>query len=250
MPNRTRRNHFVAQWHQRRFLPAGKTHFCYFDLNPDTVVRPDGRKHQRRALLHWGPKKCFCADDLYTLKLGTWSSDAIEHQFFGPIDARGEKAVAFFSDYGMRDGVNEAFDAMMRFMSAQRFRTRRGLDHLRRMINIEDQNAVLAFMARVFQANATMWTEGVWEIARARQSQTKFIVTDEPVTFYNSKVFPQSPSIPYPLDAELDAIGTRTLLPLGIDACLIISHLQFVRNPWRNPHKPRVNARSLCDSNV
>jgi len=75
-------------------------------------------------------------------------------------------------------------------MSAQRFRTRRGLDYLRHVTNVRNPNVVLAFMQRVFQANGTMWTEGVWEIVRARQSSTKFIVTDEPVTFYNARVFP------------------------------------------------------------
>jgi hypothetical protein len=230
MTNITRRNHFVAQWHQRRFLPSGTTHFFYLDLRPDTVTRPDGKKYQRRSLLRWGPKKCFCADDLYTLKLGGWTTDAIEHGFFGPIDADGEKAVSFFSNYGMRDGAHEAFNRLMRFMSnrlmrfmsAQRFRTRRGLDYLGRVINVQDQNQVLAFMGQIFQANATMWTEGVWEVMHARQSTTKFIITDEPVTFFNPKVFPASPNIPYPLDADLDEVGTRTLFPLGVDACLVI----------------------------
>jgi hypothetical protein len=245
MTNITRRNHFVAQWHQRRFLPSGTTHFFYLDLRPDTVTRPDGKKYQRRSLLRWGPKKCFCADDLYTLKLGGWTTDAIEHGFFGPIDADGEKAVSFFSNYGMRDGAHEAFNRLMRFMSAQRFRTRRGLDYLGRVINVQDQNQVLAFMGQIFQANATMWTEGVWEVMHARQSTTKFIITDEPVTFFNPKVFPASPNIPYPLDADLGEVGTRTLFPLGVDACLVISHLQFVRSPWCNPRRQRVNARAF-----
>jgi len=245
MSNFTRRNHFVAQWHQRRFLPAGLTRFFYLDLNPDTVVSSGEKKYQRRALLRWGPDRCFYADDLYTVKLGQWESDAIERAFFGPIDAHGKTAVEFMHDYGMRDGAHEAFNAMMRFMSAQRFRTRRGLDYLRSVINVRNQSAVLPFMARVFQANATMWTEGVWEIVRARQSRTKFIITDEPVTYYNTRVFPRSPAIRYPLDADLKEIGTRTLFPLGLDACLVISHLQFVRDPWGKPRQSRVNARSF-----
>jgi hypothetical protein len=171
-------------------LPAGVTRFFYLDLRPDTVVSPGGKKYQRRHLLRWGPSKCFCADDLYTLKLGAWSRDAVERRFFGPIDARGEKAVSFMADYSMRNGAHEAFQAMMDFMSAQRFRTRRGLDFLRHRINVQNQNVVLGVMSRLFQANGTMWTEGVWEIARARQSRTKFIITDEPVTFYNPRVFP------------------------------------------------------------
>jgi hypothetical protein len=97
---------------------------------------------------------------------------------------------------------------------------------------VQDQSVVLSFMTRLFQANGTMWTEGVWEVVRARQSRTKFIITDEPVTFYNPRVFPRSPAIAYPLDADLKEIGTRTLFPLGIDACLEpISKLLTVRDP-------------------
>jgi hypothetical protein len=113
---------------------------------------------------------------------------------------------------------------------------------------VNDQNLVLMAMRRLFHANTTMWTEGVWEVVRARQSPTKFIITDEPVTFYNPRVFPQSPSIPYPLDAELGEVGTRTIFPLGIDACLIITHTQFVRDPWRNPRRTRTNARSFAQT--
>jgi hypothetical protein len=246
MHNATRRNHFVPKWYQRRFLPAGVMHFFYLDLEPDTVISPGGTKYQRRALLRWGPLRCFCVDHLYTLKLGQWSTDTIERRFFGPIDAHGEKAVAFFLQYGMRDGVHEAFESMMPYMSAQRFRTRRGLDYLAHVTNVRNQNVVLAFMQRVFQANSTMWTEGVWEVVRARQSPTKFIVTDEPVTFYNARVFPLSPLIRYPLDADLGELGTRTIFPLSLDACLIITHLQFVRDPWRNPRRERTNARSFA----
>jgi hypothetical protein len=231
MSNFTRRNHYVAQWHQRRFLPAGVPRFFYLDLDPETRISPGGEKYYRRALLRWGPDRCFYADDLYTVQLGQWATDAVERAFFGPIGAHGRTAVEFITNYSMRDGAHEAFKSMMYFLSAQRFRTRRGLDYLSHVTNVRDQSVVLAFMARLFQANNTMWTEGVWEVARARQSRTKFIITDEPVTFYNPKVFPRSPAIPYPLDADLSEIGTRTLFPLSMDACLIISHLQLVRDP-------------------
>src|SRR5680860_865555 len=40
-------------------------------------------------------------------------------------------------------------------------------------------------------------------------------------------------------------VGTRTLFPLSRDRLLIITHLQFVRDPWLNPLKPRVNARAF-----
>jgi hypothetical protein len=96
----------------------------------------------------------------------------------------------------------------------------------------------------VFQLHATMWTEGVWEIVHARDSPTKFLLTDNPVTFYNSKAFPGSVGCTYPGDVGLGDVGTRTIFPMGAETCLIITHVQFVRDPWTNPRRPRVNARS------
>jgi hypothetical protein len=235
-------HHYVPQWYQRRFLPPGRTKFHYLDLHPDTVVSGKVR-YQRRALLHWGPARCFYKDDLYTLKLGNWTTDQIEKRFFGEIDNRGRKAVELFGDYnGYRNEVGQAFQNLTPYMDAQRFRTPRGLDWIKKKADLSDHRQTLVLMQRVFQLHATMWAEGVWEIAKARHSPTKFIVTDEPVTFFNRRVFPGE--CPYPGGFELDQIGTRTLFPLGLDSCLIITHTQLVRNPWINPNETRVNPRA------
>jgi hypothetical protein len=123
-------------------------------------------------------------------------------------------------------------------------RTPRGLDRLQSQIDVRDRNRTLMAMQSLFQLHTTMWSEGIWEIVRARQSPTKFIVTDEPVTFYNAKVFPGSKIGKYPGDVGLDKIGTRTLFPLGIDSCLLITHVQLVRNPSSDILASRLNARS------
>jgi hypothetical protein len=102
------------------------------------------------------------------------------------------------------------------------------------------------FMQQVFQFHTTMWAEGVWEIVRARQSPTKFIVTDEPVTFFNRRGFPRA--MRYPDDVELSRVGTRTIFPLSLDACLIITHTQLVRDPSMNPMMQRANARSFQET--
>jgi hypothetical protein len=110
-----------------------------------------------------------------------------------------------------------------------------------------EQNAVLATLSSVFQAYATMWSEGVWEIVRATKSPTKFIVTDDPVTFYCRVVFPSEWT--YPNDVSLRQIGTRTIFPLGLDSCLIITHLQLARNPRVIfPTEHRSNARYFAQT--
>ena len=245
-PNFAHRNHYVPQWYQRRFLLGGATHFHYLDLKPETVTSPGGKRYLRQALLRWGPPRCFRQNDLYTINLGTWGTDQIEKQFFGPIDADGEKAVSFFADFDFREGAGEAYQALITYMDAQRLRTPRGLDWLKTIADIKRQNMVLAALGTVFRLHTTMWTEGVWEIAYARNSPTKFLLTDGPVTFYNPRAFPGSPACKYPHDADLSHVGTRTIFPLGSEACLIITHLQLTRDPWANPSRRRVNARSYA----
>lgn len=235
-------HHYVPRWYQRRFLQPGQTTFSYLDLHPDTVVKGKVR-YQRRALLHWGPARCFYKDDLYTVTLGNWTSDQVEQTFFGEIDNRGRKAVDLFGDYnGYCDGLGQAFQNLTTYMGAQRFRTPRGLDWIKKNAGVRDQSQTLTLMQHFFQLYTTMWFEGEWEIARADRSSTKFIVTDEPVSFFNRRVFPGES--PYPGGFELDQTGTRTIFPLGLDSCLIITHTQLLRNPWINPNEPRVNARA------
>jgi hypothetical protein len=168
----------------------------------------------------------------------------MERMFFGDIDNRGRGAVTHFADFHeLSDGTPDAFRDLAPYMGAQRFRTPRGLDEIKRraVYSTDKQNAVLATLSLVFQSYATMWTEGVWEIVRATQSPTKFIVTDDPVTFYCRLVFPSEWT--YPNDVSIKQIGTKTLLPLGLDSCLIITHLQLARNPRATPTELRSNPR-------
>lgn len=240
--NQTHRNHYVPQWYQKRFLPEGQTKFFYLDMRPE-VRSSNGRTWQRRAVRRLGPVNCFFKNDLYTVKLGDWSTDQIERSFFGMIDRRGEKAVPLFSDFRHEPNIHRAAQDLVAYMSAQRFRTPQGLDWLRMVGDLRSHNLTLGLMQRVFQWHATLWVEGVWEIVSARNSPTKFLLTDCPVTFYNPKAFPGSRLCTYPRDVDLSKVGTRTLFSLSREQCLIITHLQFVRNPWANPLRPRENAR-------
>jgi hypothetical protein len=241
-------HHYVPQWYQKRFLTSGQTKFYYLDLHPESVTS-NGVTHTRRRLLRWGPARCFYRDDLYTLKLAGWSTDLIERSFFGAIDSRGQKAVEHFAEYDrFARETSPAFRSLLQYMDAQRFRTPRGLDWLKSRIDIANHTLALIAMRDLFQFHGTMWMEAQWEIARAKESATKFIVTDEPVTFFNAKVFPGSNECRYPGDVGLDKIGTRTLFPLGREACLIITHIQLVRNPHANPLHSRINARSYQDT--
>lgn len=239
-------HHYVPEWYQRRFLPPGQTNFFYLDLHPE-IRRWNGGSHQLKAVRRRGPDACFRVDDLYTLRFGRLQTDEMERWFFGAVDHRGHDAVSQFAEFnGLTEGIMKAYRIIPLYMGAQRFRTPRGLDTIKRLARGADPhlkaNSALLTMANGFQQYTTMWSEGVWEVVRARQSPTKFIVTDDPVTFYCKIVFPSEWT--YPHDVKLKQIGTRTLFPLGPDSCLIITHLQLVRNPWSTPTMFRENARS------
>src|SRR5688572_14739660 len=142
-PEQAHIHHYVPRWYQKRFLLPGQSKYYLLDLRPDTLV--SGRvRYERRAVRHLGPASCFYEDKLYTLKLGNWSTDEIEKRFFGAIDTQGRRAVEVFTDYsGYSKAVHENFNALPTYMDAQRFRTPRGLDHLRSLADLRDHNRAL-----------------------------------------------------------------------------------------------------------
>ena len=56
-------NHYVPEWYQRRFMLADQSRYWYLDLKPKEVMQ-DGHRFTRRALLPWGPARCFAENDL------------------------------------------------------------------------------------------------------------------------------------------------------------------------------------------
>jgi hypothetical protein len=241
-------HHYVPEWYQRRFLAGGRDYY-YLDVEPKTATW-NGGSHQLKAVRKQGPSVCFFRKDFYTLRLGKENTDALERRFFGHIDTIGKPAADVFTEYSgaLKGGnVGQAFQNLVSYMGAQRFRTPRGFDDLRkRAAPSTHKNAILLTFQTVFQSLAAMWSEGVWEIVRARNSTTKFIVSDDPVTFYCKVMFPSEWT--YPNDVSLKSIGTRTIFPLSLDSCLIITHLQLARNPWNTPTEFRVNARYYDNS--
>lgn len=62
-----RRNHYVPQWYQAKFLPQlGEKKFFYLDLKPEHIEAPNGKKYLRKELRRLGTPESFFAFDLYT----------------------------------------------------------------------------------------------------------------------------------------------------------------------------------------
>jgi Protein of unknown function (DUF4238) len=236
-------HHYVPEWYQKRFLVDGATGLHRLALKPARLQTSTGHIYYEKNYLRRPPSRLFCTKDLYMLRFGHHETDGVEKGFFGMVDRLGCQGVEFFAKFnGPAKGIQEAYHDILRYMGAQRFRTPRGLDWLKGQSKRAHQT-VLFLLTQIFRAHETMWMEGIWEIVRADDSPTKFIVSDSPVTFYNNHMPPGL--TPYPGTEEWDKAATRTIFPLGLDRCLIITHVQFVRNPHIKANIPRSNARSF-----
>ena len=70
-------------------------------------------------------------------------------------------------------------------MSIQKFRTPKGLRYLATIARATEKNRLLIEMQRLQDLHCAIWTECVWALVSADETQTKFIVSDHPVTVYN-----------------------------------------------------------------
>jgi hypothetical protein len=237
-----RRNHYVPEWYQQRFLANNvqEKKFYYMDLTPDSISN-GRRRYKRKALLRWGPSRCFCEQDLYTTKFGDWQSTEIEEKFFGKIDSAGSRAVEYWSKFEHPSIDPESFQKLLLYMSIQKLRTPKGLDYLAHLVNLSDKNMVLFRLQELEQLFCALWTECIWSIVDASKSETKFLLSDHPVTVYNRGCFPLSKWCRGYRDPDIRFSGTHTLFALTLERMLILTNLSWVRNPYQNPLKIRPN---------
>jgi hypothetical protein len=169
--------------------------------------------------------------------------------FFGKVDKEGREAVDFFSRYqsfdDLRGGVNldKVFHSLLNYMSIQKFRTPKGLRYLAAFLRATDKNRLLLEMQRLQNLHCAIWTECVWALVSADETQTKFIISDHPVTVYNRDVFPDSAYARQHSDPDFRMNGTHTYFPLSPTRMLILTNLSWARNPYGNAQKLRPNPR-------
>ena len=234
------RNHYVPQWFQYRFLPSDRTEkkFYYLDLKPETRTS-NGHTYSRKALMRWGPPRCFFNDDLYTTQFGDWKSTEIEERFFGPVDEKGKSAVEYFSTFEHPNANGDELEAMLRYLSIQKLRTPKGLANFAAITRSSNKNEVLIQMQRLKDIFCALWTECVWSIADASDSETKFILSDHPITVYNRGCFPESKFCRHNADPPISLSGTHTIFPLCLNKVLLLTNLSWLRDPYGKPTKER-----------
>lgn len=244
----THRNHYVPEWYQKRFLPDGGGKYFLLKLHPKVTKLPKGRSWTETSCNQWGPPRCFYENDLYTTRFGTAENDDIETQLFGRIDSDGKAAVEHFTDYHFDARAEQALHDLMDYMDAQVLRTPRGLARIRKMTHSSDHNLSLLAMQQIRQLHQTMWLECVWEVIDCGGSGIDLLASDNPVTFYNRAIFPGARECAFPLEPDLALLGTQTLFPLRKDKLLVLTHLQFGRDPSYSPTTTRINPRYFAST--
>lgn len=236
-----RNNHYVPIWYQERFISssAPERKFYYLDLNPETK-RSGLHIFKRKSILRWGPASCFCQKDLYTTQLGTWISTEIEERFFGPIDEAGRRSLDYFANFAHPTVDYKAYREFLNYLSLQKLRTPKGLRYLASLVPVKDNNSLLIALQRYQNIFCANWAESVWSIIEADGS-LPFLLSDHPVTVYNSGCFPASKWCRDGLDPHVWLTGSHTLFPLRSDRLLILTNLSWVRYPYGDPTKPRPN---------
>lgn len=241
----TRNNHYVPQWYQRGFLAPGQSRLLQLNLAPDVNTLPDGRQVPHNAVRESVTKKCFVEFDLYTTHFGPIVNDDVEKYLFGAIDDQGAIALRAFA-IGNHADVHKSFQDFFEHMAAQKLRTPKGLDWIRSCYGALGQVELMVEMQALRWMHCTMWAEGVREIVSACDSDVKFILTDHPVTVYNAAVDPASKQCAYPQDPLVSAVGSQTVFALNANTCLILTHLEYARQPDQlDLTRLRTNARHL-----
>jgi len=136
---------------------------------------------------------------------------------------------------------------LLLFLNAQRERTPRGIAQIKQFLAKRGRigppnNLIMMYFQRRRQLNCTVWAEGMWEIFSAKESQTKFLLSDDPVTLYNCDCYPASQACTFPNDPDPFWCGTRMLYPLSPTSLLVITHNEHADDPRRS--KARANRRN------
>ncbi len=237
-------NHYVPEWYQKNFVlpdsPQGKYH--YLRLKPEEFRDSKGRIHYANPLKKRHPSRCFAEDDLYTTRFSGLESRDIERIFFGAIDTKGKEAVEHFANYEWPNWEGDPLYALMKYMTTQRIRTKKGLDWLADQIQANSTNELLMKMVQLQDVFSAIWTECIWQIVDASESNTKFIVSDHPITIYNRELGPNQPTWCKGFrDPDIRMAGSHTIFPLNLDKALIFTNLNWVRNPYQSAKNFRPN---------
>jgi hypothetical protein len=246
----TRNNHYVPQWYQEGFFERGRSSLAYVDMTPDQRVLADGRVITQRGAWNDTPTTlAFRQKDLYSTFFGTSVNDEIERRLFGDVDTRGSQAVRAFIGTDVHEW-HDHFQDFFEFLDIQKIRTPKGLAWLKAQYPDPalTQNELMFEMQGIRMLHCAIWVSSVREIVSAEDSDVKFIMSDHPVTIYNHAVPPTDGACAYPLDPGIALRGSQTLYPMDRDHCLILTNLEYAKDPSTDPLQKKTFARNFRQS--
>jgi hypothetical protein len=244
----TRDNHYVPQWYQEGFFEPRRKSLAYVDMTPDQKILADGRVIiQNGAWNNTPTSRAFFQTDLYSTIFGTSVNDEIERRLFGDIDGRGSKAVRAFIGTDEREW-HQHFQTFFEYLDIQKIRTPKGLDWLKAQYPALSQNELMFEMQGIRMLHCTIWVGGVREIVSAEDAAVKFITSEHPVTIYNHAVPPTDEACAYPLDPGIALRGSQTIYPMDRDHCLILTNLEYAKDPNTVPLQKKTFARNYRQS--
>ncbi|HET7320475.1 MAG TPA: DUF4238 domain-containing protein [Candidatus Saccharimonadales bacterium] len=237
-------NHYVPQWYQEGFIPSDEPvrNLQYLDLNPATFTKPDGRLIKDKDVRPWGPSKCFAEPDLYTRWFGAERNTQVEELFFGRIDAKARDSIKYFNEYDHTSIDYEALHNMLPYLGSQRLRTPRGLAWISAETGVTDKNQLMQAMASLRDIYSAVWAECIWQIADADNSETKLIISDNPVTVYNREIGTHNSTWHRDRsDPDITLFGSHTIFALTMNKVLILTHPGWAKSPYQNGMLRRPN---------
>jgi hypothetical protein len=247
---KSRNNHYVPIWYQKGFLLPESDKLHYVDLSPAEIHLDDGRVRNHKSQWRSPPARCFVKRDLYTTVFGAEINDEVERFLFGQVDTAGAIAVGGYIQGGEQN-YHTHFQRFYEYLSLQRLRTPKGLKWIKSKYTQLDQVQLMREMQSLQHLNVSMWTEGVREIVSAKNSDTKFIVTDQPVTIYNRGAPPDSEMCTNDNDPEVALLGSQTIFALDANNCLILTNYEYANAPNQSEAlKKRTNPRNYSQSMV
>ena len=239
--SKTRKNHYVPEWHQKGFLSNDKNQLLYLTLEARHYQRADGTTKIHYQKTWCAPSQCFYQTDLYTTFFEGHSNDEIERKLFGPIDDAGSVAVrAFAVDDQLQ--MQKSFEELFSYLDAQKLRTPKGLCWIKNHYPKLKHIGLMTEMQAIRKLHCTLWAEGVHEIVSCTDSCVKFIISDHPVTIYNYACPPESELCNEISDPDIALKASQTIYPLDKDHLLILTNLEYAQDPvGTNPTEQRTN---------
>ncbi|NBO23961.1 MAG: DUF4238 domain-containing protein [Chlamydiae bacterium] len=236
----SKKNHYVPRWYQKRFLSSESARLFYMNLDH---LEKHGYSPPLVSI-----ENCFIEKDLYTTFFLGSPNDEIERKLFGTIDHPGPQVLDALVSNDL-DALHQYLERFFELLDAQKIRTPKGLAWIKNQYPQIENYDLLIEMQKLRTMHCTMWGECIREIVSAENSSVKFIITDHPVTVYNSACPRNSEYCKYPNDPSISLKGSQTIFPLGSNYCLILTNLEFGRDPQHCDRlSTRTNARHFGSS--